>query len=345
MKWIKFDIKKHSEDLPKQGTVLVAPLHWGLGHATRCVPIIKQLLEQKYQVILASDGQAGQYLQKTFPNLKYYELPGYQVTYSQNSRFFLLWMAIQIPKFFRTMKREMKMIDQIVGREGINCIISDNRFGAHHPQTKNIYITHQLKVRAGIFSGLAKFIHQRIIQKHDVCWVPDMPESPLSGKLSQLNAFKIPLRYIGLLSALNIPQLPEIYDVLILLSGPEPWRRFLERDLIKALKNSKIKITLVQGLISDKKEKQVLENITIVSFLKGEELAKTIAQSKIIITRSGYSSIMDLLPVHKKLLLIPTPGQTEQEYLASYLSEYEHINVISQKNIGSIPKLLSKLLE
>ena len=169
----------------KNGRILIAPLNWGIGHATRCIPIIKQLQENGFTPIIASDGAALKLLQKVFPDVISYELPSYQVAYAKNSSFFLLKLLSQLPKFIRIYKQEKQRIDKLVITEKIDVLISDNRFGVFHKQIPSIYLTHQLRIKSGITTFLTSKIHQRIINKHIECWVPDIAEYPnLSGELS-----------------------------------------------------------------------------------------------------------------------------------------------------------------
>ena len=329
----RFQLDKHLLDLPKKGKILVAPLNWGLGHATRCVPIIEQLIAFGFEVIMASDGSALLFLQKRFPDIKSYELPSYQITYAKHSFFFHWKMAMQLPHLFKTIKGEQQKINEIVINEKIDGIISDNRFGVKHPSIPNVFISHQLKILSGITGLLSSKWHQKIINSFDVIWIPDVEGLPnLSGDLSHDVPLKIPKRYIGLLSSHHKEDLEKKYDLLILLSGPEPLRTQLEKKVRHKYQTSDQNICLVRGIIEPEIQQKRLGNLTLYNFSFGKHLQDLFNSSDLIIARSGYSTLMDLALLEKKAILIPTPGQPEQIYLGKHVSNLKLWEVIKQKN-------------
>lgn len=299
--------------------IIVAPLNWGLGHASRCVPIIHFLLENKFTPIIASDGKALTFLQKEFPNLESLELPSYNISYARNLK---LGLFFQLPKIVKAVQKETNVIaDFITKNNDVVGIISDNRFGVRNAKIPSVYITHQLTVLSGVFTFFTTKIHQKIIQKFDACWVPDSKENSLSGKLSKSTNKKLNLKYIGALSRFEKVDLPIKNSILIVLSGIESQRKRLEENLLKTFENHPKKVVLVQGKIEENQTKKTIGKVTIYNYLLSKELETEINQSEIIICRSGYSSIMDLAVLEKKAFFIPTKNQTEQEYLALYLSE------------------------
>jgi len=297
--------------------IIVAPLNWGLGHASRCVPIIHFLLENNYTPILASDGIALTFLQKEFPTLEALELPPYNISYSKNLKFGLLF---QLPKIVKAIKLETKCIDRFIDKNpDVVGIISDNRFGVRSKKIPSVYMTHQVNVLSGIFTFFSSKMHQSFIKKFDECWVPDSNFNELSGKLSKTNNKKLNLKYIGVLSRFEKEKRPIKNDVLIILSGIESQREKLEKTFMKSFKKSNQKVVMIQGNIEKAQQKRVSGNLTIYNYLLSKELEREINQSEIIICRSGYSSIMDLAVLEKKAFFIPTKNQSEQEYLANYL--------------------------
>ncbi len=299
--------------------ILVAPLNWGLGHATRCIPIINSLLENGFEPLIASDGDALLLLQKTFPNLKSFQLPSYPITYPKNGFFLIIHLMLKFNKFKATYKAERLLIDRIVKLEHLDGIISDSRFGCFNKAVKSVYITHQLNVLSGIFTYFSSKLHQNIIKKYNACWVPDDKKNTHSGKLSKSTSVKV--KYIGILSRFVAQQSVINYDYLLLLSGPEPQRSQLEKMLLQAFKNTDKRVLLIQGKVENIQREFHKNGIKIVNFMLQINLQKVIAQSEIIIARSGYSTIMDLATMRKKAFFIPTPGQTEQIYLAKLLSK------------------------
>jgi len=212
----RFDLTKHLSHLPSEGRVLVAPLCWGIGHATRCIPLIEQLQEKGYQPIIASDGEALKLLLQIFPALSFIELPGYQISYAQNPKWFFLKLLNQLPKFFNTYRREHRVIKDLVKRDNIAAIISDNRFGVYHKDIPSIYITHQLRVKAGFWTYLATKVHGYFFSKFTTSWIPDRENTPnLSGDLSHNISISKSRSYIGILSQFKKRVIPIKYDILV----------------------------------------------------------------------------------------------------------------------------------
>ncbi|TVZ56180.1 uncharacterized protein (TIGR00661 family) [Lutibacter sp. Hel_I_33_5] len=299
--------------------IIVAPLNWGLGHATRSVPIIESLIENRFTPIIASDDDSLQFLKKEFSSLETIQLPSYHIKYGKNLRWNLL---LQTPKILKAIKKEEQVINNFINADDeVIGIISDNRFGVTSDKVKSVYITHQLQVLSGITTFFTSKIHQKFINKFDECWIPDTLNSDFSGTLSQAKTIKIPKKYIGVLSRFKKETLTKEVDILIILSGPEPNRSKLEYKLIEKFSNFKGTVVLVQGNIESQQKITEENNITIFNYVLSSELEKLINQSEIVVCRSGYSSIMDLAVLNKKAFFIPTKNQSEQEYLAKYMEE------------------------
>jgi uncharacterized protein (TIGR00661 family) len=302
--------------------ILVAPLNWGLGHAARCIPIIKSLIKTNFEPIIASDGEALLLLQKEFPKLRSFQLPSYNITYSRH-KYLKYKLLLKIPGVLKTINQEKKIIKRIVDEVGASGIISDNRFGARDPRIPSIYITHQLKVFSGCTTAITTKFHNKIISKFDSCWVPDNFDGfKLSGQLSGSKNIKTQIKFIGPLSRFKYHKTGLKNDVLILLSGPEPQRSILETKLLNQLRSFDKKVLFVRGVFSNKKLPYSNKNIKLVNFMLCEELQIAMNESKLILSRSGYSTIMDLSILKKKAFFIPTPGQYEQEYLAKRMNKY-----------------------
>lgn len=293
-----------------------------MGHATRCIPIIKALLKANYEPILASDGDALLLLQKEFPLLKSVQLPPYKIAYPKNGKYLAFKLLLQLPSIISAIKKEQKTISQLIDKENIAGIISDNRFGVYSKKVPSVYITHQLNVLSGKTTMITSKIHQHFINKFDECWVPDVEGiSNFSGALGHLKNPSFNLKYLGILSRFLPKKLEITYDLLLLLSGPEPQRTLLENKLLMELQHFKGKIMMVRGVLNNASEIKAPSNFKIVNYLLANELEDVINQSNAIIARSGYSTIMDLAALGKKAFFIPTPGQFEQDYLAKRLQE------------------------
>jgi uncharacterized protein (TIGR00661 family) len=305
--------------LNKPLRILVAPLNWGLGHATRCIPIIDGLRSLGAEVMLASDGRALTLLREEYPELPTFELPGYNITYGGSS---MTWnIARQLPKISTAILSERRRIKLLVEQYKIDVIISDNRYGCRNKKCKNIFITHQINIAVPNprLEILTNAINQQFINRFEECWIPDFEgRRSLAGKLSD---GRLTDRYIGPLSRFKEMSVNKKYDIIAVLSGPEPQRSILEEKLIQQLSALRTKSLIVQGKTEVNIEEQITENLKCISFLPTHALNEAMLTSELIIARSGYSTIMDLVALGKKALLIPTPGQTEQEYLAEKLLE------------------------
>lgn len=333
MKFEKINIKGTKK------RVLIAPLDWGLGHATRCIPIIYGFLELGSVVIIAAEGRPKNLLEKEFPGLDFLPLKGYKMRYSRNKRWLMVGLLLQFPKLINRIYYENKWLKQIVIEHNIDAVISDNRLGLYHSTTPCVYITHQLEIKTGnrFTEWIAQKIHYFYINKYTACWIPDDElDNTLAGVLSHPeHSPKTPVQYLGPLSRFEKIKIEKIYDYLVLISGPEPQRTIFEKLMLKELIKTPGKALLVRGLPGNEKLIQSNdESVEIHNHLTAVELNKAIQQSGIIISRSGYTTVMDLITLQQRAILIPTPGQTEQEYLAEYLMQKKIFFTTPQNNFS-----------
>ena len=315
--------------------ILIAPLDWGLGHAARCIPIVRYLLEKDCEVIIAADKRPMELLKKEFPSLEFVVMPGYEISYPKNGSM-VLKIAVQVPKILIGIKREHKLLKKIIREKKIDAVISDNRFGLWSRSVPCVFITHQLMVKAPFGEKLLHKLNKNLIAKYNECWIPDNEgENNLSGDLS--HKFPLPenAKFIGILSRFNslrhLSSKEEPLDLLVLLSGPEPQRPIFEKKILEQISFLPIKSLIVQGITEKNETKKISENVEIVSFLTSDDLIKKILSSKIILCRPGYSSVMDLAALGKKSIFVSTPGQPEQEYFAKYFSERRIAYSVAQK--------------
>jgi len=268
-------------------------------------------------------------LQKEFPLLKSYALPSYNIKYSKSGKNLKFKLLLSIPSVISAVKKEHKIVAQIIKKEGIVGSISDNRFGVYNSNIPAVYITHQLTVLSGKTTGITSKTHQKIIKNFNECWVPDFEnELNFSGDLGRLETTDFNLKYLGILSRFKPVKCTNKYNLLIVLSGPEPQRTLLENKLFLELKNYQGKVLFVRGTIENNLKLETSNltigqsrNIKIRNYLLKDALEEALNESEIVIARSGYSSIMDLAVLGKKAFFIPTPGQFEQEYLAKTLKD------------------------
>jgi uncharacterized protein (TIGR00661 family) len=306
--------------------ILIAPLDWGLGHAARCVPIIHELLAKELDVVIAADNRPAELLKKEFPDLEHVRFPGYTIDYPVNAN--MAWtMFRQLPKLFRGIAEEHAILETLVKDHRIDAVISDNRWGAYSTTVPSIYIVHQLRI---LLSRLLRWgqpivdlANGRLIRPFSEVWIPDRgTEDRLSGELSHDSLLPKNSFFIGPLSRLKrIDTFKKELDILVILSGPEPQRTIFEKLITEQLKQTTMRALVVRGTPERVLKMKLSETLTLVSALTAAELSESIASSHIIISRPGYSTVMDLAVLGANAIFVPTPQQTEQEYLAKRLKE------------------------
>jgi uncharacterized protein (TIGR00661 family) len=317
----------------KNKKIIVAPLNWGLGHATRCIPIIHGLLVNGYEPIIASDGVALELLKKEFPKLIFFVLPSYNIQYSEKGANFKWKMIAQLPKIIFAINRERRLIQKIINAYEFDGIISDNRLGVFSKDIPSVFMTHQLNVLTGNTSWITTKLHKKYIHKFDKCWVPDVEKTPnLSGILGHSTEINKNVKHIGPLSRLNKKSIPIKYDLMVLLSGPEPQRTLLEQKIISELENYPKKVIFIKGIVEKNQTKEVIGNVTFYNFMNSAELETAFNESNQVLCRSGYTTVMDLAKLNKKAFFIPTPGQFEQEYLAQKFDEEKIVPYSNQED-------------
>lgn len=321
------------------GKVLYAVLNMGLGHATRSLPIIKEFVNRKSEVLVGSNGRSLEFLKKELPSIQFIETPNYNISYSQN-RLLALKLALQIPKVIKAIKEEKKCCNQIVQDFSPNLIISDHCYGMYHSQIPSYFLCHQiyfampdsLKFVSPVVSRFNLSFHRQYAK----IIIPDLPENShglLSGKLSQLPKMKDKYFFAGILSSINERGADNKIDLLFSISGPEPQRTVFEKIILKQIEKIPGKKIVVLGKSEENNVNIEGNDLKIYSHLPRIEMEKIFNQAEFIITRPGYSTLMELVELGKKALLIPTPGQTEQEYLAKRMKENKWFYFVEQKKL------------
>lgn len=316
----------------QQKKVLIAPLDWGLGHATRCIPIITALLELGYHVTIATDGPHAIILREAFPELTFLRLKGYGIRYSKNAAGFAFKMFVQVPRILYNIFREFWWLHQTNKREKFDLIISDNRLGFFHLKTPSLFITHQLNLQTPFdwSTKLIQWVQYTWFKLfYTMVWVPDMQgEQSLSGILGNpIWKPSVPVWYMNCLSRLSAYTSNQVNEAktahlfLGIVSGPEPQRSIFQEILWAEGNQLHQPFKLIAGTAGCPDNHALSEFGSIVPHLGGPDLVKAIENSKYIISRGGYTSLMELIPLNKELILIPTPGQTEQIYLAKRWQE------------------------
>lgn len=339
----------------KPPLVLVCPLNWGLGHASRCVPLIRAFLDAGCRVVVAAEGFPLRFLQQVFGReVEYEELTGVQITYPSGHQMFFRMLRL-LPTLLRSIWVEHRRIQHLVKRKVASIVISDNRYGLFTRSAKCVLITHQLFFLMPpawrMLQGPVRSLIHWFVRRFDHCWIPDEAgPNNLSGLLSHERPFT-DVRFIGPLSRFyGIPErayrnpfkgdFPQGF-YLVMLSGPEPQRSMLEHLLREAFAGLEWPVVFVRGrpgvgaaqTTSLPKTDCQKANICSLNHAADEELAYLISRARLVVCRPGYSSIMDLSAFGKKALVIPTPGQTEQEYLGLHMAGKGWVYCTSQDDI------------
>lgn len=310
----------------KKKRILFACMDWGLGHASRSVPLILQLKKEGHELVLASAGSAFSFLKSYFPDLTVIEKPAYNIRYSVRFPVSLM-LLFQSRSFLKTIRKEHHWLNQLLTKEQFDEIYSDNCYGLYNQKIRSTIITHQLMVKCPKGLGfLERPLHKKILSytnKFDACLIPDYEgEANLSGDLSHKYELPANATFIGPLSRFEKRKdefYEKQYEFCAILSGPEPLRTELENQCIDLFKKTGKKCVIIRGLPGANHELHI-DGIEVYNHLNDDEFRQIVVQSDKIICRSGYSTIMDLHALNKRAIYIPTPGQTEQEYLAKHNS-------------------------
>lgn len=337
--------------------ILIAPLDWGLGHTTRCIPIIRYLIAQGKEVYVAAEGASARLLLENFPAINILPLDGYRIQYSRKKKMFTVKILLQIPKILATIKKEHQWLQQQQQIHQFDLIISDNRYGLYHNKVPCVILTHQLQILSGkgnLADNILRGLHYQLLNRFRKCWIVDEERNGgFSGKLAHPKTLPAHAVYIGLLSqfvgCLPTNNNQDNAKILVLLSGPEPMRSQLELLVLQQAETlTAYQFTIVGGNPLGNVILDLPQHITYHTHLNAAKLLPELQSASLVICRSGYSTIMDLAVLGKKALLIPTPGQTEQEYLAEYLKERKYFNTCTQEALQlaiEIPMALSSEMQ
>ena len=322
--------------LPKK--IFVAPLNWGLGHATRNLPLIKAFLERGDKVIIAAHDRAKMLLQSEVPKCEFVDFPEYPIRYPQSGFFVTRFMFIIFPQMLIAMYKEKKQLQKLHNKYQFDYIISDNRFRLYLKGVKSYLISHQLRYKlprsVTKLESLPEYFTYSFFKNYDKILVPDSDDpNSLTGELSHKMRY-LPdekLHYSGILNDIQKPSKKQTKDIdyFIIISGPEPQRTKLERLIFKQVNSLPGKIFVALGM-PEKNYKIHQGNATFYTYLNREQMHDFLQRSKFIISRPGYTTVMEMIQFNLQGLFIPTPGQIEQEYLAKYYEEKKWCHCVSQ---------------
>ena len=324
--------------MKEQRLILYGVLDWGLGHAARSLPIIRGHIEKGDSVTVATSKKVyDSFICKHVEGVDFLELPSFEPLFSKSDNQFF-YLIFQLPLFFYKYLVERIIVKKWANDHNPEIIFSDNRPACRHKNIYSVYITHQLRIcnKKGRAIPLISWFHKQIIKLFDKCLVPDYSDSAqsISGVLSHPPLKGVRCEYIGPLSRFEKNETTGRGDnILILLSGPEPQRTLLENKILQQVGDINKSFFLVRGSESAL-QYPLTDNIEVYNIVNDRILRKLFARCKNVICRSGYSTIMDLLVLQKRALLVPTPGQYEQEYLAERLKQRPEFFVVLQNEFN-----------
>jgi hypothetical protein len=326
---------------PSPKRILVCPLDWGLGHATRCIPLIRELISAGVEVIIASDGPQLKLLNAEFPEIEWVVLSGYKIKYGRKTGVGFK-VFINSPGILFSIYKEHSELESLIKNHRIDGVISDNRYGLWNKKVRTVLMTHQLNIIAPpalkFTEPLLRLVVKYYADKFNECWVPDTEgKDNLSGKLSHGFINPANTSYIGLLSRFDHKETVingKQYDLVALVSGPEPQRTVFEDKLLGQLPVEGKKCLIVRGIPGDTQITNLRSNLDSANHLSSNQMYDILSKKPIVVCRSGYSTLMDIAFTGNKAILIPTPGQTEQEYLALFLEEKGFYLSCEQKTLN-----------
>jgi predicted glycosyltransferase len=323
--------------------ILITPLDWGLGHSTRCIPIIQRLRELDARPVIGADKGPLALLRDAFPDLSHVRIPGVEVRYAKGAS--QTWaMATQFPAMLRSVREEHHLFLNLRRQLQLDAVISDQRFGIRADGLPSVIITHQLFPFTPFAQGVLRRINLRSVARFDRCWIPDDAQEPgLAGELSHGRNVPANARYIGPVSRMDpakaiVPTEP--YRVVCVISGPEPQRTLLEEELMKQLPRIEGRHLLVRGKPEPALDEHVAPPVGApgivrrLSHLGGDALSGALLQAELIVSRTGYTTLMDLALIGRSALVIPTPGQEEQEYLGKLHTRSGRFFVQNQEKLN-----------
>lgn len=324
--------------MSRKRKILYAVLDWGLGHATRSLPIIRQLVTDN-DVTVLSTGRSRELLKAELPGIEFIDYPDYSVRYTERGGTLLLSLCLQLPKIFIRLRDEHKFTERLVAERKFDRIVSDNRYGIYSNSVPSFFITHQLrfKLNPGLekLEFISEYFNRFYFRHYKKIFIPDEEKEPnLSGDLSHgIRSIKnTKLHYTGILADLNPDHEPVNSDYLIIISGPEPQRTIFEKKAIEQSSGIQGKIIIVCGK-TESSGVRTIGNTEIYDHASRKVISSMIKGTGMIISRPGYSGVMEIVSMNKKALFIPTPGQTEQEYLGRYFKDKGYFHSVIQEKM------------
>ena len=321
--------------------VLVAPLDWGLGHATRCVPVIREFLRKGAEVEIAVVKANAAFFREMFPEVRQRIAPSYNIVYPKHGYNMALWLIKKSSHLNAVIRFEHRFAEEMVERHGYDIIVSDNRFGFYSTKAHSVYMTHQRRIAfpaaLSALEGLGIRWHNSLMKHFDEVWVPDEERfRGYAGALSHVEGCPVPVKFVGLLSRFADFDVKKAADcangaaktreghtgknVFAIVSGVEPARTQFETELREILPKIPGQHVMALGKPQKGTHSWTEGNIEFHNHMPTEEFARAVKNADWVISRGGYSTIMDMAYLGARCIFVPTPGQYEQVSLAKELA-------------------------
>ncbi len=307
--------------------VLFGTSSWGLGHATRDLNLIRGLLSRGCDVTLVSTGNALQVLKDELgDSCRYLDWPDIPSSVARSSFLFYMKTTTNIPRIIWTWHNEKRLVSNLLRREHFDLIVTDHRNGLVRSDVPSYFITHSPRYiapwRDPFMEGVMEWFLARWFAPVRGILVPDDEDGGMSGDMSHKIRFtpREKITYLGILSSVHRRDLPQDIDYFITISGPEPQRTMFAEKVLSQVKALSGKIVIALG-IPGGRAPELGNGIEVYPYLNREKQEEMLNRAKLVVCRSGYTTLMELAEIGRRALLIPTPGQSEQEYLAKTLRE------------------------
>lgn len=323
--------------------ILFAVHDWGLGHASRSLLLIRALVERGDSItVVSAAGDGMRLLQSELGDacrfVSYRDIPK---PFSRWPAMFYLRMSLATPWVLARMRSEHRFVEALVAREHYDCVVSDSRFGMWSANIPSYCILHSLRQ---IIPGRPRWM-ERLVERgqRDLTkgftriLIPDIEEQQgLSGELGHdpvIDWGVDRLCYIGPLSGISRTDAPVDIDCFFSISGIEPQRSILEKRVLAALPQLDGRIVVTLGRPAQAGSCRQSGNATVHGYLDRKAQGEMLNRARLVMTRSGYTTLMELAELGQRALLVPTPGQSEQEYLARFHHQRGHVWSTTQRNL------------
>lgn len=318
--------------------ILFSALNWGMGHVSRSIGLIRELIAQKNQVIVACDESQRPVFESYFPELQFVNHRGYPFNFSGRGSFASDLFASRKQLLARFVEEQIE-VESYISSFQIDLVISDHRYGFFSKTKPSIFVTHQINLPLKWFQFLAQSYHHGLLRNFTQIWCMDDENQSLAGRLSQ-NTIKKPVEYIGWFSRFEEQEIqpennPESKKVLAVVSGPNPYAKQFLEEIVDFSREYDGKVKCIIPM--EEEVKSIPENLEIIVSANWKEMESYFNQCDVLISRAGYSTLMDLKKLHKIAILVPTKGQLEQVYLRDLHQESAEWKFVSSlKEIDSI---------